>query len=79
MFDVQPVGPDLANRTLPCASHGLDQVVLVPYLDRRVVDEGIHKLAFEGVADREHLVVDRDDAVGADRLRTHCPFWSSSE
>jgi hypothetical protein len=39
-------------------------LVLAPDLDRGVVDEHVHELGLEGVADREHLVVHRHDAVG---------------
>lgn len=58
MVYVETVCSDLSHRAFPHPSNRLDQVVLMPHLDRGVVDEGIHKLRFVGVADREHLVVD---------------------
>jgi hypothetical protein len=41
-------------------------VVLAPDLDDGVVDEDVDQLSLVGVADREHLVVLRHDAVGGD-------------
>jgi hypothetical protein len=57
-LDVERVCPDLSHASRSRAGDRLDQVVLVPDLDRGVIDED--------VADREHLVVDRDHAVGSD-------------
>jgi len=66
MLDVKTVGSNLADGATPHPGNGLDEVVLAPDLDHRVIDEYVHELGLEGVADREHLVVDRHDAVGSD-------------
>jgi hypothetical protein len=41
MLDVQPVGPHLANPSGPVPRDRLDEVVLAPDLDHRVVDEDV--------------------------------------
>jgi hypothetical protein len=39
-------------------------MVLRPHLDGGLVHEHVHEHTLEGVANREHLVVDGDDAIG---------------
>lgn len=69
MLDVQAVGSDLAHRPFPQPGDGLDEVILAPDLDHRVVHEDVDELSPVGVADREHLVVHRHDAVGRDAAK----------
>jgi hypothetical protein len=74
-FDVQAIGPDLSDRPLPRAGDGLDEVILAPDLDHGVIDEDVDELSLEGVADGEHLMIDRHDAVGSDNPDTLSSRW----
>jgi hypothetical protein len=47
---MQAVGPDLPDPALASPGHGLDEVVLAPDLDHRVVGEHVDQLGLEGVA-----------------------------
>jgi hypothetical protein len=69
MFDVDPIGSNLAHRPRSHSSNGLDEVILAPDLDHGVIDEDVDQLALVGVGHREQLVVDGQDGVGRDSAK----------